>query len=270
VAESAVHTDRFDGPRAFRLIERQVDAGHRPAGSPALRALAPKLKRRLPGGRFEPVAGHPGLRNIVGSLPGPGPALLIGAHYDTEALPKKFVGANDSAAGTAAVIELARTLKRVLPAGHREVRFVLFDGEEEPAGCTPFIDCGLRGSKAYAAAHGGEVSQMILLDYIANKGVRIPREGNSDEGLWAQLRAAGQKVGAGGVFPDATQEPILDDHIPFLQQHIPSIDLIDFSYPYRDTTADTVGKLSVGALDAVGETVAQLALGLAAPSASRS
>jgi glutaminyl-peptide cyclotransferase len=113
---------------------------------------------------------------------------------------------------------------------------------------------------------------MVLLDYIANKGVRIPREGNSDAGLWAQLRVAAQAVGAGRVFPDATQGPILDDHVPFLQQHVSSIDLIDFSYPYRDTTGDTVGKLSVGALDAVGETVAQLALalGLAAASASRS
>jgi glutaminyl-peptide cyclotransferase len=230
------------------------------------------LRRRLPGGHFEPVDGQPGLRNIVGSLPGTGPAILIAAHYDTESLPKGFVGANDSAAGTAAVIELARTLKRDLPAGHPEIRFILFDGEEEPAHCTPFNDCGLRGSKSYAAAHPGEIGQMILLDYIANKGLRIPREENSDADLWSKLRDAAATVGAGSVFPGGSQTPILDDHIPFLQQDVPAIDLIDFSYKYRDTDADTLDKLSVGALDAVGETVAQLVLALAASgtSASRS
>ena len=36
----------------------------------------------------------------------------------------------------------------------RPVRFVLFDGEEEPAGCANFAQCALRGSKAYAKRHG--------------------------------------------------------------------------------------------------------------------
>ncbi|MFN2612783.1 MAG: M28 family metallopeptidase [Solirubrobacterales bacterium] len=255
-AVSAVHSDRFDAPRAFRLIERQVAIGHRPAGSPASHRLARILRRRLPGGVFEPVPG--GLRNVVGTLPGPGPATVIGAHYDSEALPKRFVGANDSAAGTAGVVELARDLSRRLPAGHRQIRFVLFDGEEEPAHCTPFIECGLRGSKAYVAAHPGETGQMILLDYIANKGLRIPQEGNSDPALWAKLRTAAAQVGAAGIFPARGGAPILDDHVPFLQAGVPAIDLIDFSYRFKDTNQDTVGKLSVASLDAVGETVAQM------------
>jgi glutaminyl-peptide cyclotransferase len=215
----------------------------------------------LPHGRFEPVGG--GLRNVVGTLPGPGPALVIAAHDDTQRRPKGFVGANDSAAGTAAVIELARALRRDLPAGHREVRFVLFDGEELPAGCTSFEACGLRGSKAYAAAHPGETGEMVLLDYIANKGLRIPRETNSDEALWSQLRAAAKRAGAGSYFPGVTQVPIIDDHIPFLQAGVPAIDLIDFAYPYKNTVKDTLDKLSPAALDAVGETVAELALALA-------
>lgn len=256
-AVSVLRADRFDAPRAFRLIERQVAIGHRPAGSPASRRLGRILRRRLPHGAFEPVPG--GLRNVVGTLPGPGPAIVIGAHYDSEALPKRFVGANDSAAGTAAVIELARDLKRELPAGHRQIRFVLFDGEEEPANCTPFIDCGLRGSKAYVAAHPRATGRMILLDYIANKDLRIPREGDSDPALWAKLRAAAAEVGAAGVFPDRAGAPILDDHIPFLEAGVPAIDLIDFSYRFKDTNQDTIDKLSVASLDAVGETVARLA-----------
>jgi Zn-dependent M28 family amino/carboxypeptidase len=220
----------------------------------------------LPHGRFEPVGG--GLRNVVGTLPGPGPAIVIGAHYDTQLKPKGFVGANDSAAGTAAVIEIGRALRTVLPPGHREVKLVLLDGEELPPGCNSFERCGLRGSKAYVAAHPGETGQMILLDYIANKGLRLPRETNSNVALWNQLRAAAGQVGAGARFPATTQIPIIDDHIPFVQSGVPSIDLIDFSYPFKQTAQDTPDKLSVKALDAVGETVAQLAIGLSAPTPS--
>jgi glutaminyl-peptide cyclotransferase len=246
--------DRFDAPRAFALIRRQLAYGQRPAGSQALRRLAEVLRRQLPGGRFEPVRGHRGLRNVVGTLPGSAPAIVVGAHYDTEYHPKGFVGANDGAAGTAAVVELARALRST---SGREVRFVLFDGEEEGPGCSNarFAECALRGSRAYVAAHRGEVGQMVLLDYIANKGLRLPREGSSDMALWARIRAAARSVGVGAVFPSTTGTTIYDDHTPFLRAGIPSVDLIDFSYRYADGVRDTLDKLSLASLDAVGETV---------------
>jgi glutaminyl-peptide cyclotransferase len=259
--------DRFDSAAAFDLIDEQVAVGQRPAGSPQLLKLGERLRAELPNGNFEPVPG--GLRNVVGTLPGPAPAIVIGAHYDTEAHPPGFVGANDSAAGTAAVVELAKTLERELPEGHREVRFVLFDGEEEPAGCpeAQFERCALRGSKAYVSSHSGEgrVGEMILLDYIANKGLRIPQEGNSDPALWAKLRAAAKTAGAERYFPSGEQVPILDDHIAFIQAGVPAIDLIDFNYEYADTVEDTPDKLDPAALDAVGEAVAELILVEAGP-----
>ena len=257
-------TARFDGARAHALLRRQVDRyGWRPAGSRALRRLAEDLRRRLPSGRFEPLGDeHPRLRNVVGTVPGKGDPIVIGAHYDVEARPKGFVGANDGAAGTAAVVELARVLARAKrPAGAPELRFVLFDGEEEPAGCEPFERCGLRGSRAYVARHGGEgIQAMILLDYVGSKRLRLPREGTSDEELWGRLRQAARTVGVQRVFPATTDAALLDDHTPFLEQGIPAIDLIDWQYPYKDTLRDTPDKTSAAALDAVGETVAQLLL----------
>ena len=121
----------------------QVEEGPRPAGSPASRELAEHLKGALPDGAIERVPG--GLQNVVGTLPGSAPAIVVAAHYDTEATVPGHVGANDGAAGTAAVVELARTLERELPEEHREVRFVLFDGEEEPPGCP---DAELRAVRA--------------------------------------------------------------------------------------------------------------------------
>ena len=257
------------------LVRAQVAVGQRPAGSPQLSNLAVTLRELMgsePGSpledaRFEPFPStgpQQGLRNIVGVLPGRAPAILIGAHYDTEWHPRGFVGANDSAAGTAAVIELARSLPDELPEGHREIRFVLFDGEEDPPGCSDrdFQFCALRGSRAYVAAHPGQIGDMILLDYIANRGAQIRREANSDIPLWEKLRQAAEEVGASDVFPPGVQGGVIDDHYPFLAQGVPSIDLIDFGYPYADTVEDTVDKLDPAVLDKVGETVAQLAINL--------
>jgi len=193
-------------------------------------------------------------------VPGRMPPLVVGAHYDVEAAPEGFVGANDGAAGTAAVVTLARAFARSpRPRGARALRFVLFDGEEEPAGCEPFIDCGLRGSKAFAERHAAETSAFVLLDYIAERrGLRFTREGGSDAALWQQLRSAARAVGVGVLFPRATSGTILDDHTPFTQRGVRSIDIIDFDYAQRDSLEDDLDAVSQRSLDAVGEAVHRL------------
>ena len=152
-ASAPARVDHFNSGRAWAELERQVELGPRPAGSRTLRRLARRLKRALPRGSFESVPGHPGLRNVVGRLRGAKPAVVVAAHYDTKRLPG-FVGANDGAAGTAAVVELARALRRIdRPAGAPALRFVLFDGEEATDDSRPFSATGLRGSTAYAKRH---------------------------------------------------------------------------------------------------------------------
>jgi Zn-dependent M28 family amino/carboxypeptidase len=227
-----------------------------------LRRLGERLRPLLPDGRFEPVPGEPGLRNIVGTLPGRRPGIVVGAHYDTLVKPKGFVGANNGAAGAAVVVEAARAIAEAEPKeGAREVRFVLFDGEEPAAGLpedsVDFYHSGLRGSRAYVAGHPGRTGEMVLLDYVGNKGLRLPREGSSHLELWSRLRAAARTVGAGQVFPPYSGETIVDDHTPFLRAGVPSVDLIDWSYPGHDLS-DGLDKLSPKSLDAVGESVVEL------------
>jgi glutaminyl-peptide cyclotransferase len=248
--------DRFNARAAFGSVRRQVALGPRPAGSPASRALGERIRRALPRGRFEPVPG--GLRNVIGTVRGRDPRriVVVGAHYDTKDQPG-FVGANDGASGTAILTQLARTVK---PRRLRStVVFVAFDGEESPAG-TPddqFERFGLRGSKVLAPQLR-RARAMILLDFVGEKGLRIPREGFSDARLWRMLRAAARRVGVARVFPPATQGPVLDDHVPFIKQGVPSIDLIDFDYPCFHRTCDDLSKISARSLDAVGETVLEL------------
>jgi glutaminyl-peptide cyclotransferase len=269
----ALKVDRFDSNRAWRLVRQQLEFGQRPAGSRQLRKLAVRVRPMLPRGRFEPVRGEPGLRNIVGTLAGRRPGIVVGAHYDTLVEPKGFLGANNGAAGTAVVIEAARAVAAAKrKRGAREVRFVLFDGEEPAAGLAEesanFSRSGLRGSRAYLAAHPGRTAAIVLLDYVGNKGLRLPREGSSSLKLWTRLRAAARTVGAGRAFSPYSGQTIVDDHTPFLRAGAPAVDLIDWTYPGHGLS-DRLDKLSRTSIDAVGETVVELVLRLRAPAASR-
>jgi hypothetical protein len=256
--QQAASVDRFDGSRAFAELRREVELGPRPAGSPVLQKLAIRLKHRLPRGHFEAVPGHPGLRNIVGRLPGKKPAVVVAAHYDTKNLPG-FVGANDGAGGTAAVLELARALRHTKrPKGAPELRFVLFDGEEATDDSRDFLATGVRGSNAYARRHVDELRALVLLDFVADKDLSIPREAGSSATLWARLRKAAKRVGVGGTFPRGTEGEITDDHTPFTRRGVPAIDLIDFDFPCWHKACDDMSAVSAKSLDRSGEAVLEL------------
>ncbi len=248
--------DRFDGDAAFASVKRQVALGPRPAGSAASRILAQRIRRALPRGRFQPVPG--GLRNVIGVVGGRDPrrVVVVGAHYDTKDI-EGFVGANDGASGIAILTQLAR---RVKPRRLRStVVFIAFDGEESPAGSPPerLEQDGLRGSKV-AAPRYSRARAMLLLEFVGQKGLRLRREQLSDSALWTKLRGAARRAGVGRVFPSGTQGPIVDDHVPFLRAGVPSIDLIDFSYPCFHRTCDNLSQISPRSLDAVGEAMMEL------------
>jgi hypothetical protein len=246
--------DRFDSARAWGILKHQVSLGERPAGSPTSRKLAAYIHRRVPNASYQRVPG--GLRNVIGRVPGRDPkhVVLVGAHYDTKDI-RHFVGANDGASGTAIALRLAREIRP------RSIRptllFVFFDGEESPRGAADeeFAKKGLRGSKVAARRYAKGVDAMVLLDFVGDRDLSIPREDYSDANLWAQLRAAAARAGAAATFPDQTGGAILDDHLPFLERGVPAIDLIDFDFPCWHRTCDGLLAVSERSLDRVGETM---------------
>jgi glutaminyl-peptide cyclotransferase len=262
-ATAIAKVNRFDSHAAWRLLREQVELGPRPAGSPASRALAAKLKRLLPHGRYQAVPG--GLRNVVGTVKGrSGRYIVIGAHYDTKEIPE-FVGANDGASGTAVLTQLARGFAHSRKRPRHTLVFVLFDGEESPGPSdgdeASFERHGLRGSKV-AARRWHKADAMILLDFVGDKHLSTPREENSDPRLWAKLRRAARQVGVGRHFPNSTFGAVGDDHVPFIHRGVPSIDLIDFGFPCWHKTCDDLSAVSQGSLDVTGETVRQLVASL--------
>ena len=249
--------DRFDSARAWKVLKHQVGIGERPAGSPASRELGAYLKRRVPYGRYQRVPD--GLRNVVGKVRGKDAdrVVLVGAHYDTKDIPG-FVGANDGASGTAVALRLAREIEP------RTIRptllFVFFDGEESPRGAGPgeFEEKGLRGSEVAARRLADEVDRMILLDFVGDKDLSIPRESYSSGRLWSRLRDAAGRAGVGDTFPSGTAGGVLDDHIPFRRRGVPAIDLIDFDFDCWHRRCDDLSAVSEDSLDRVGETMMEL------------
>ncbi|MEA2375460.1 MAG: glutaminyl-peptide cyclotransferase [Thermoleophilaceae bacterium] len=262
VREPAVRQSPFDATAAMGWVRRQVELGPRPAGSRASRRLAGKLRAALPRGRYQAVPG--GLRNVIGTVPGRDPrrVVVVGAHYDTKDIPG-FVGAIDGASGTAVVVQLARAIRP------RQLRptvvFALFDGEESPRG-TPdteeaFRRTALRGSKVAAQAYSG-AQAMVLLDFVGNRNLTLPREALSDRPLWARMRAAARRAGHARAFPPRSTFEISDDHLPFLQAGVPAIDLIDFDFACWHRRCDDLAQVSQASLRATGESVLALLLTL--------
>ena len=253
----------FNERRAFSDVATQVQFGPRPSGSPAHRRTGAYIANWLRGAGAEDVTIQEPLRNVVGRIGEPGPTIVIGAHYDTKDEPR-FVGANDGASGVGVVLGIARVVDRLVEEGELSgsYTFVFFDGEEA-RGDLPFEEDGTRGSRQFVALAeegGGEgappiddIEAMFLLDMVGDCDLEIPREANSDKELYALLEgdAFGGETGA-----------ILDDHIPFIEAGVPSVDLIDFDFgpgpspgAWWHTDQDTLDKVCADSLTQAGEAV---------------
>ena len=262
--------ERFDAERAFSDLQAQVEIGPRPSGSEENEELVEFLVGELEDAGAEDVEVQRPYANVVATIPGKQEGtIVVGAHHDTKDIPG-FLGANDGASGVAVVLELARVLAAEAPLEGPSISIVLFDAEEA-RGDRPFEEDGTRGSQQYVAfAEAGEqgspslsdVESMILFDLIGDCDLQVPREANSDEAIYEVFAAAASELsGSGSPAPFVGEtSAISDDHIPFIEKGIPTIDIIDFTFgsgetpgPYWHTTEDTLDKVCPESLEAVGE-----------------
>ena len=262
----------FSGERAFAEVRTQVQFGPRPAGSAELERARDHLRATLrrsgwhvedqaftestPRGpiRFvNLIARHPGAEG--GGHPSSArPQAIVCSHYDTKRFSTiTFVGANDAASSTGALLELARVLA-LDPDLASRIELVFFDGEEAVA---QFSESdGLYGSRHYARKlheenRSGQFKFGILWDMIGDKDLTITCPPDSPQPLTEQIFASAEALGLRSHFGYYDRQ-IMDDHVPLNAVRIPTVDLIDFDFLAWHTADDTLEKLDPDSLRKVG------------------
>jgi glutaminyl-peptide cyclotransferase len=258
----------FSGTEAYTLAVEFLEFGPRVSGTEANRKAGDWIQAQLKEAGWEAFVDEgvymgTAVRNIAGRK-GAGPIILLGAHYDSRrcadqprgGCAEPVLGANDGASGVAVLLELAHALN--LDWKTRQVWLVFFDAEDNGQ-----LDGWewIAGSRQFALlvkdsrAAGQEFAGMVLFDMIGDSDQQIYFEGNSDPALRAEIWSAAGGLGFGDYFIPERKFTMLDDHIPFRDLGIPSVDIIDFEYPYWHTTRDTLEKISTASLERVGRTV---------------
>jgi glutaminyl-peptide cyclotransferase len=201
------------------------------------------------------------LHNFIVRFPGKKDGeIVLGTHYETNYPLRNinFVGANDGAATTGLLMTIADELRGKKLDGY-SVWLVFFDGEEAIEKWS--ASDSTYGSRHLAAKWGGDgtlthIKAFMLADMIGDKDLNIQRETRSTGWLVELARQAAKKLGDERYFFQ-TEEAVDDDHLPFVQRGVPSIDVIDLDYgpnnSYHHTVQDTMDKVSAHSLTIVGD-----------------
>jgi len=270
----------FDGDLAFQYLKKQCEFGPRYPGSKAhedlknyfIKFLEPNAdevlvhehKQRHPYNKNEIT-----LYNILAryNLDSKNRILLL-AHWDTREIADKeedklnqdkpILGANDGASGIAVLMVLSEILHDS-PLSNLGVDLLFVDGED--MGRHGDIDNFCLGTKAFAKDVKLPHTRLaICLDMVADKDPEFKKEYFSyiqgqkelDE-IWSLAHHLGYNE-----FSNSLTGKIYDDHRAlYLATGIPSIDIIDFDYPYWHTLDDTVDKCSANTLRIVGNVMCE-------------
>lgn len=270
----------FDAERAFAILQAQCDRGPRHPGSDGHRWTRQLILEQL--GAFadevavqewdQKVSRGPGagdtfaLTNVFGVFRGSASDssdatdLMLSAHWDTRPVAdhdpdparrgEPVPGANDGASGVAVLLELARVLARNRPLTTTVLAF--WDGEdfgEYYYGSRLFSRMVRRPDFARWRARRG-----VLIDMVGGHPLHCVTEANSVEAapaLWTELHAHASRLGMGQHFNGPAMR-ITDDHVFLNRAGIPTILLIDYSYPHWHTTHDTPDKCSAESLGVIG------------------
>jgi Zn-dependent M28 family amino/carboxypeptidase len=233
------------------------------------------------------------VRNLEVTVRGAGPrapkprVVVIGAHYDSA---PGSPGANDNATGSAAVIELARTLMHTDLAQGREIKLVLFVNEEQPYFKTAQMGSFMHAHDLYT--RGENVVAMLSLEtigwYSDDKGSQhypppvnalYPDTGNfigfvGDLGsrqlvqrAIASFRRHAQFPSEGIAAPATIPGVDWSDHWAYREHGYPALMVTDtalYRYPYYHTAEDTPDKVDYERLARVVKGVEMVVRDLAA------
>ena len=262
----------FDGGKAYEYAREFAAIGPRwPTGPGHVKAqefLRAQFKRnhdQVEEDSFTadtPIGSVP-LCNFLVRFPGrKAGTIVLGTHYETNYPLRSinFVGANDGASTTGLLLAIADRLRAQEPQSKDKkldgysVWLVFFDGEEA------FQDWSQSdstyGSRHLAAKWGrdgtlNQIKAFMLADMIGDKDLDIQRETNSTAWLVQLVGQAAKSFGYQRYFFQREMS-VEDDHLPFVERGVPSIDVIDLDYgpnnSYHHTAQDTMDKISAHSL----------------------
>jgi glutaminyl-peptide cyclotransferase len=278
-----ISTHRFDGARARERVAELLTLP-RALGDPArarsidrladlLRAAGATTVDRLEHTGADPQTGTRfAMTTLIGNVRPAAPRqFILASHFDVRPWAESdpdparrddpIPGANDGTSGVAVLLELAPLLRDQLA---HDVGFslILFDGEElGRPGVGPYCAGSHALADALRTAQFPVVRAArfgVVLDMVGDRDLQLLKEPNSQRAagdLVDRIWSTGQAAGFPQFVDARAPEPLIDDHVPLTGAGIPSILLIDYTYPPWHTHADTIDQLSADSLGAVGETL---------------
>jgi len=270
---SYAETPAFNASVSYDLLKRQCDFGPRNPGSfghqKCLEWMVAYFRSLglIPiEQKFDIIDPRSGVKlhltNIIVPIGlGETPPVMLCAHWDTRSVADRdrdpklrdqpISGANDGASGVAVLMEIARVLVADPPS--RPVLIALWDGED--IGRENHPDEYAAGSRYWARHQTPEPpAEAILLDMVGDSDLRFPVEWFSERyspALRSDIWQIAEQIGV-SAFTDEQGPAVEDDHVPLIRAGIPSIDIIDFDYPYWHTQQDTPDKCSPESLGQTG------------------
>ena len=270
-------THGVSGAEVMRLTQAYVNAApKRYIGSPGHAAaeafIKDQFKPEVAKGNFvddkftarTPI-GPLTMHNLIVKFPGKKDGIIVlASHYETNYWLKDihFIGANDGACTTALLIALGQYYREHPPQGY-SVWLLFTDGEESIDKEWTDSD-SLYGTRHIAAKWSGDgtlghIKAFVLADMIGWKQLNIDKETNSTPWLLELEAKAGRDTGHSKYLFKESQA-VEDDHLPFVQRGVPSLDVIDFQYgtaqdpeAFHHTDQDTMDKLSAASLQVAAD-----------------
>ena len=241
-----------------------VAIGPRPAGSPAIEDTRKYIRKQLAAAGVVETdqawddrtpLGTVHMVNLIATIPGASSErIIIAGHYDTKLVRAfRFVGADDGGSSAAFLLEFARALKAVKSPFTIELLFldgeeavVEWEGNDHTYGSRHYVEAARRAGTL------GSARAMILVDMIGDRDLAIKRDTNSMPWLTDIIWSTAASLKLGTFFPQ-TSTGIEDDHLPFVEAGVPSVDIIDLDYAPWHTAADNLDAVGARSLQVVGD-----------------
>ena len=283
--------DQFNSTYAYNDIQSQLDFGYRIPGTNESLDCANWINTEMQEYGESAlynysINGIP-CHNIISRVnPNMSQIVIFAAHYDSRAIAEKdsneslrdspILGANDGGSGVSVLMEMARVISSSKINWTISFWFIFFDAEDQ----------GSNGISGWNYCEGSEwmvdemeeqpsiyfrdgqsldsIHSFILFDMVGGDNLKFIHEDRDNDELLETVFHLGNELEYESTFPlEAETYRIFDDHVPFANEGIPTLDLVikfwdtECGWPYHHTTEDNLENISPESLEITGRTVLQ-------------